>query len=79
MHHHYHLGELALLGAVAFGAYELYHLERYGNFGIGDPNHHGIVFGGNNAPYDSFGGYSAPYGSLGGPTSVHHHRHHHIL
>jgi hypothetical protein len=73
------LEDLALLGAVAFGEYELYHLERYGNFGIGNPYHHGIVFGGSNAPYGSFGGYSAPYGSFGGPTVVHHRRHHYIL
>jgi hypothetical protein len=71
----HHLGELALLGGLAFGAYELYHFERYGNFGIGNPYHHGIVFGGNNAQY-GYGdqGYSNPsYGYHHG-----HQHHHHI-
>ncbi len=68
MTHHHHLAELAAVGAVAFGAYELYHFNKYGNFGIGNPYNHGISFGG-------FGGAGAPYG-YGNPTFGHHH---HIL
>jgi hypothetical protein len=70
MHHHHHLAELALVGALALGAYELYHLERYGNFGFGDPNNNGISFGGYGAPYATQYGY-------GNPTYGHHHGHHH--
>ncbi len=63
---HHHLAELAAVGALAFGAYELYHLHQYGNFGIGNPYHHGI----------SFGGMGSPYG-YGNQTFGQHH--HHIL
>jgi hypothetical protein len=55
------LEEAALAGALAFGAYELYHLHKYGNFGIGNPNHHGITFGGQT-------GYGGPTTGFGGPT-----------
>ncbi len=68
MHHHHHLAELALIGVLALGAYELYHLERYGTFGFGDPNNNGITFG----------GYGTQY-NYGNPTFGHHHRHHHHL
>jgi hypothetical protein len=69
MHHHHRLEELALLGALAFGAYELYHLEKYGNFGIGNPYTNGISFG--PTPYGNGGTYG-----FGTPMSGHHHHHH---
>jgi hypothetical protein len=49
--HHQFLRDIAVGGALAFGAYELYHLHQYGNFGIGNPYHHGISFGAP-PPYD---------------------------
>jgi len=69
--------ELALLGALAFGAYELYHLHKYGNFGIGNPYNNSIGTGGYDVPY-GYGGTTAGYGFTN-PTfgSHHHHRHHH--
>jgi hypothetical protein len=71
MPHHHHLGEIAVLGAMALGAYELYHLERYGNFGFGNPNHHSTGYGGYSTGY---GGYGTGYGfgdqMLGDPTYI---------
>lgn len=78
----HHLEELVLLGILAFGAYELYHLERYGNFGIGNPNHHHHHrFGtaGFGVPYgysDPMAGYGATL-DYGNPTFGHYHGHHH--
>lgn len=73
MPHHHHLGEIAVLGAMALGAYELYHLERYGNFGFGNPNHH----------VTGYGGYGTGYGfgdqMLGDPTLGYPPRHHHHI
>jgi len=83
------LEEAALAGALAFGAYELYHLHKYGNFGIGNPNHHGITFGGPSGygdPTTGFGGpsgYGNPTTGFGAPSGYgnstygHHHGHHH--
>jgi hypothetical protein len=67
-HHHHLLRDIAVGGALAFGAYEMYHLQRYGNFGIGDPNHHGISFGspfGYGGPGTGYGGLGAGYGGPG--------------
>ncbi|CAF2867468.1 unnamed protein product [Rotaria sp. Silwood2] len=65
---HHFLEDALLVGALGFGAYELYHLYQYGNFGIGNPYHHTMGFGGYGAPYgySSFD-YGQPYG--------HHHHH----
>jgi len=66
-HHHHHLNhpilDLALVGAVGLGAYELWHHHHYGNFGFGNPNNQNTGFGGSIDPY---GGYGAPGGSTGG-------------
>ncbi|CAF3572675.1 unnamed protein product [Rotaria socialis] len=82
------LAELALVGAAAaFGAYELYHHHKYGNFGFGNPynNSSGYTGYGNQYGYDSEYGYGNPsgYGSEYGYGQTgyghHHHHHHHML
>lgn len=63
-HHHHLLRDIAIAGAIGLGAYELYHYNRYGNFGFGNPYNNGMNFGGYGSPY----GYGGDYG-YGGPPA----------
>ncbi|CAF1090984.1 unnamed protein product [Rotaria sp. Silwood1] len=75
---HHFLEDAVLLGALGFGAYELYHLYQYGNFGIGNPYHHPMGYGG----FGGYGTYGTPYGYSGfgyGHPYGHHHHHHYAF
>ncbi|CAF0758254.1 unnamed protein product [Adineta steineri] len=67
MHHPFL--DMAIVGAVGLGAYELWHHHHYGNFGFGNP-YNQAGFGGYSNPY----GYGTPYG-----FNHPHHHHHHVL
>jgi hypothetical protein len=63
-HHHHLLRDVAIAGAVGLGAYELWHLHQYGNFGIGNPyNQNSGILGG---LFGGPSGYGAPLGYTGG-------------
>jgi hypothetical protein len=68
MHHPFL--DIAAVGAVGLGAYELWHHHHYGTFGFGNPNKQGGM--GGQYSQGGFGGYGAPSG-----YGNHHGHHHH--
>lgn len=74
------LRDIAIVGAVGLGAYELYHLHQYGTLGFGNPYNQG---------YGGYTGYGDAYAygtQMGYPTMTappppptHHHHHHHQM
>lgn len=67
------LEEAALVGAIGLGAYELYHLHKYGTLGFGNPYNQSYGSTGYGDPY----GYGTQMGYTTMPPPTHHHHHHH--